>query len=161
VSGYSGIGQSFIAMERGELDGIAIFYSAISSTRPAWLSKKQIKILLQFGPERLEEMKQVPFALDLASTAQDKLLMEAAFAPQSFGRPFVMPPDVPVDRVAAVRQALLKVFSDREFQAAAHKIGIVSNAPRTGEQLQAILRRAHAFPPKVIERLRKLNAPGG
>ena len=41
----------------------------------------------------------------------------------------------------------------------AEKIGLIVNAQRTGEQLQDVIRNAYAAPPRVIERLQKLNAP--
>jgi tripartite-type tricarboxylate transporter receptor subunit TctC len=87
-------------------------------------------------------------------------LMNAAFAPQALGRPLLMPPNVPADRVAAMRKALADTFVDREFQADAEKIGLIVNAPKTGEQLQDVIAKAYATPSRVVERLQKLNNPG-
>jgi tripartite-type tricarboxylate transporter receptor subunit TctC len=148
-------------MERGELDGYpSVFYSALTSTRPNWLRDKQAKAIVQYGPERLKELPDVSFAPDLLTNADDKLLMQAAFAPQALGRPLLMPPNVPADRVAAMRKALADTFTDREFQADAEKIGLIVNAPKTGEQLQDVIAKAYATPSRVVERLQKLNNPG-
>jgi tripartite-type tricarboxylate transporter receptor subunit TctC len=161
INGYPGQNDAFLAMERGELDGYpSVFYSALTSTRPNWLRDKLAKAIIQYGPERLKELGDVPFAPDLLSNEDDKLLMQAAFAPQALGRPLVMPPDVPIDRVAAMRKALADTFADPEFLAEADRMGLAVNAPRTGAQLQAVIRGAYQSPSRVIERLRQLNNPG-
>jgi tripartite-type tricarboxylate transporter receptor subunit TctC len=160
INGYPGQNDAFLAMERGELDGYpSVFYSALTSTRPNWLRDKQAKAIVQYGPERLKEMPNVPFAPDLLTNEDDKLLMQAAFAPQALGRPLLMPPGVPADRVAAMRKALADTFVDKEFQTDAEKIGLIVNAPRTGEQLQDVIAKAYATPSRVVERLQKLNNP--
>jgi tripartite-type tricarboxylate transporter receptor subunit TctC len=161
INGYPGQNDAFLAMERGELDGYpSVFYSALTSTRPNWLRDKQAKAVVQYGPERLKELPDVPFATDLLSNEDDKLLMQAASAPQALGRPLVMPPAVPADRVAAMRKALGDTFTDKEFQADAEKIGLIVNAPKTGEELQEVIAKAYATPSRVVERLQKLNNPG-
>ena len=160
INGYPGQNDAFLAMERGEIDGYpSVFYSALTSTRPNWLRDRLAKAIVQFGPERLKELPDVPFAPDLLTYEDDKLLMQAAFAPQALGRPLVMPPGVPPERVAAVRKALADTFTDHDFIAEADKIGLIVNAPRTGEQLQDVILRAYATPSRVVERLQKLNNP--
>ena len=161
IHGYPGQNDALLAMERGELDGYpSVFYSALTSTRPTWLQEKKAKPIVQYGPERLKELPDVPFVTDLLTNEDDKLLMQAASAPQALGRPLLLPPDVPVDRVAAIRKALADTFSDVQFQADAAKIGLIVNAPQTGQQLQDVIVRAYASPTHVVERIRKLNNPG-
>lgn len=160
INGYPGQNDAFLAMERGELDGYpSVFYSALTSTRPTWLRDKLAKAIVQYGPERLKELPDVPFAPDLLTNADDKLLMQAAFAPQALGRPLLLPPDVPADRVAAMRTAFSDTLNDAKFKADAERIGLIVNAPRTGEQLQKVIVDAYATPSRVVERLRKLNNP--
>jgi len=160
INGYPGQNDAFLAMERGELDGYpSVFYSALTSTRPNWLRDKLAKAIVQYGPARLKELPDVPFATDLLTNEDDRLLMQASSAPQALGRPLLLPPDVPAERVAAMRKALAETFADKEFQADAEKIGLIVNAPQTGEQLQKVITDAYATPPRVVERLRKLNNP--
>jgi tripartite-type tricarboxylate transporter receptor subunit TctC len=160
INGYPGQNDAFLAMERGELDGYpSVFYSALTSTRPTWLKEKRAKAIVQYGPARLTELPDVPFAPDLLTNADDKLLMQAAFAPQALGRPLVAPPGLPADRVAALRKALADTFADAEFKADAQKIGLIVNAPQTGEQLQDVIVKAYATPSRVVERLQQLNNP--
>ena len=160
INGYPGMSDGLLAMERGEIDGYpSAFYSALTSTRPNWLRDKLAKAIVQYGPERLRELPDVPFAPDVITNADDKLLMQAAFAPLALGRPLVMPPGVPADRVAAMRKALADTFADPEFKAEAEKAGLIVNAPRSGDELQRVIVSAYETPPRVVERLRKLNNP--
>jgi tripartite-type tricarboxylate transporter receptor subunit TctC len=160
VNGYPGQNDALLAMERGELDGYpSVFESALTSTRPTWIADKVAKAIVQYGPERLTKLKDVPFAPDLVSNEEDKLLMQAAFTPLALGRPLAMPPDVPADRVAAVRKALNETFADPEFLAEGERLGLAVNAPRTGEQLADVIARAYHSPPQVVARLQKLDNP--
>jgi tripartite-type tricarboxylate transporter receptor subunit TctC len=160
INGYPGMSDGLLAMERGEIDGYpSAFYSALTSTRPNWLRDKLAKAIVQYGPERLGELSDVPFAPDLLANSDDKLLMQAALAPLALGRPLVMPPGVAAERVTMMRKALADTFADAAFKAEAEKIGLIVNAPKTGEQLQDVIVRAYATPSRVVERLHKLNNP--
>ena len=158
INGYKGLNDTFLAMERGEIDGSpSVFYSAITSTRPHWLPDHLAKAILQYGPQPVKDLAGVPFVPDLITAPDDKLLLQAAFAPLALGRPLVMPPGVPAERVAAMRQALADTFADPAFLADAKNIKLVVNAPQTGQQLQDVIDHAYATPPRVIDRLRALN----
>jgi hypothetical protein len=158
INGYKGLNDTFLAMERGEIDGSpSVFYSAITSTRPHWLPDHLAKAILQYGPQPVKDLAGVPFLSDLITAPDDKLLLQAAFAPLALGRPLVMPPGVPAERVAAMRRALADTLADPEFLADAKKIKLVVNAPQTGEQLQGVIDHAYATPPRVVDRLRALN----
>jgi tripartite-type tricarboxylate transporter receptor subunit TctC len=160
INGYPGQNDVLLAMERRELDGHpSAFFSSVRSTRPTWLRDKTAKAIVQYGPERIAELPDVPFALDLVATEEDKLVVQAAFAPLALGRPFLMPPGPPAERVAALRQAFAATMADPEFLAEGEKIGLELSAPRTGEQIQAVMDGAYQSPPRVIDRLRQLNIP--
>ena len=99
------------------------------------------------------------WALDQISDAGDKVLFATATAPNALGRPLLMPPDVPADRLAAVRKALMDTFNDPAFRTEAEKIGLVVNAPRTGRQLHDVVAAAYAAPANVVARVRQLEKP--
>jgi tripartite-type tricarboxylate transporter receptor subunit TctC len=160
INGYPGQNDVLLAMERRELDGHpSAFFSSVRSTRPTWLREKTAKAILQYGPEKLAELPDVPFAPDLVTNDEDKLTMQAAFAPLALGRPFLIPPGVPAERVAALRAAFAATMTDTEFLAEGERMGLGLNAPRTGAQIQEVMERAYQSPPAVIERLRQLNTP--
>jgi tripartite-type tricarboxylate transporter receptor subunit TctC len=158
INGYKGLNETFLAMERGEIDGSpSVFYSAITSTRPRWLPDHLAKPILQYGPRPVVQLAGVPFVSDLVAAPDDKLLLQAAFAPLALGRPLLMPPGVPAERVTAMRRALADTLADAAFIADAEKSGLVVNAPQTGQQLQEVIAQAYATPSRVVDRLRALN----
>lgn len=161
IVGYESQTHAFLAMERGEIDGYpSVFYNSLMSTRPTWYRDKQVKLLVQMGLEKEPAIPEVPFALDLVSNPDDKLMMVAAFAPLQSGRPYLLPPGVPADRVAAMQAAFLDTFKDPDFVAEANKRGLGINAPRSGKQLHELLERVYTkTPPHIVERLRKVATP--
>jgi len=160
VLGYPGQNDVFLAMERGEVDGhTCVYYSALVATRPAWLKDHKVKVLLQSGPEKEPEVGDVPFALDLVRNPEDKLLMNAAFAPLALGRPYAMPPDVPADRVEAMRKAMAAVMKDETFAHEIKALNLQIHGPRTGAQVQSLVASTNALSPRVMSRLQKLVQP--
>jgi tripartite-type tricarboxylate transporter receptor subunit TctC len=158
IVGYPGQTEAFLAMERGEIDGYAsVFYSTLQATKPDWLPEKKIKAIVYYGPEKRPELAEVPYAPAVVTNEDDKALLDAAFAPLALGRPFVMPPGVPADRLAAMRKAMSDTFADPEFIAENKRLGLGANTPRDGAQIQDVIRHTYAAPPRVLERLQKLN----
>lgn len=161
VVGYPGQNESFIAMERGEVDGYpSIFWSALSSTRPDWITQKKVKYIVQYGPEREKGAGETPFVADLLTKSDDKLLLKAAIAPLALGRPYLMPPGVPADRVALIQKAMTETFVDPEFLAEAEKLNLGVNVPRSPEETKRIVDEAYATPSAIVERLRHIAQPG-
>ena len=160
INGYPGQNDVLLAMERREIDGHpSAFFSSVRSTRPTWLRDKTAKAIVQYGAEKLAELPDVPFAPDLVGHDGDRLVMQAAFAPLALGRPLLMPPGVAAERVAALRAAFAATMADPDFLAEGERVGLGLNAPRSGEQIQEVVERAYQSPPRVIDRLRQLNAP--
>ena len=160
INGYPGQNDVLLAMERREIDGHpSAFFSSVRSTRPTWLRDKTAKAIVQYGAEKLAELPDVPFAPDLVGHDGDRLVMQAAFAPLTLGRPLLTPPGVASERVAALRAAFAATMADPDFLAEGERVGLGLNAPRTGEQIQEVVERAYQSPPRVIDRLRQLNAP--
>jgi tripartite-type tricarboxylate transporter receptor subunit TctC len=110
---------------------------------------------MQMGMARDAEFPDVPTALELMSNADDRQLFEIAFAEQVMGRPFVVPPGVPAERVAALRAAFDATMKDPLFLADAEKEK-VEIAPVDGITINNLLDRAYSAPAPVVERLRAL-----
>ena len=160
INGYPGQNDVLLAMERGEIDGHpSAFFSSVRSTRPNWLRDRIAKAIVQYGAQKLAELPDVPFAPDIVANDEDRVVMQAAFAPLALGRPFLMPPGVAPERVAALRAAFAATMADPDFLAEGERVGLGLNAPRSGEQIQEVVERAYQSPPRVIDRLRQLNAP--
>ena len=80
----------------------------------------------------------MPLILELAKTEEQKQSLELALARLEFGRPFFLPPNVPADRVNAIRRAFDATMKDTEFLAEAEKLKIEVD-PLTGEQVAALI----------------------
>jgi tripartite-type tricarboxylate transporter receptor subunit TctC len=157
VAGYPGQNEAYLAIENGEVDTFGITYwSSLTSTKQDWLRDKKIRVLLQYGPTREADLAGVPYGPDLVTSPEDRMLFEAAYSPLTLGRPFVLPPDVPTERVEAFRTAFTQMERDPEFRAEANSIGLQIDSPRTGQELQDELRKIYAMPPDVLDRLRRL-----
>jgi tripartite-type tricarboxylate transporter receptor subunit TctC len=158
VPRYPGQTEALMAMERGEIDGYTdILLGALLVTRADWLSEKKIKPLLYYGPTQPAELTGVPHAQEAVTDEDDRALVEAAFAPLALGRPFAMPPGVPVESLAAMRKALAQTFADPEFRAESKRLGLGADSPQSAEQIAGVIRRVYAMTPHVLDRLRKLD----
>jgi tripartite-type tricarboxylate transporter receptor subunit TctC len=161
IVGYQSQTHAFLAMERGEVDGYpSVFYNSLMATRPTWIKEKKVKLLVQMGLEKEKNLPDVPFALDLLTNPDDKLLSIAAYAPLQSGRPYLMPPGVPADRVAAMQKAMLDTFKDPAFIAEANKRRMDVSSPRSGNELRDLLVRVYTTTPEhIVKRLRKISTP--
>jgi tripartite-type tricarboxylate transporter receptor subunit TctC len=157
IVGYESQTHAFLAMERDEINGYpSVFYNSLMATKPTWLKEGKVKLLVQLGFKE-PAIANVPSVSDLVTKEDDKLLIEAAAAPLTAGRPYLMPPGVPADRVAIMRKAFSDTFKDPDFIADADKRGLGVNAPRDGQALQELIVNVYTkTPPPLVERLRKL-----
>ena len=153
ISGYQGTSDQGLGMERGENDGTTLTYSAIKSTKPDWLSKKLIKVLMQLGDEPVAELKDVPLALDLLTDPNDKLALTTAMATYSIAKPYLLPPSVPPERVIALREAMSKVFKDPEYLAECAKLSLDCTVTSTGEEVVQLLQKIYSGPKEVRDQL--------
>ena len=122
VHGYPGGNEVMLAVERGELGGrCAWSWSAAKATRKSWIEQKRVNIFVQMALSKHPDLPDVPFVMDLAKTDEDRAIFKLVFARQEFAWPYVAPPGVPADRVAALRKAFMETMKDPAFLADAEK----------------------------------------
>ncbi len=149
ISGYSGTGIT-LAMERGEVYGRCGWsWTSFNNQRPTWLKEKKVNILIQLTLKGLPEIGNVPVVIDLAKNPKDKAVLELIFARQALGRPYVMPPDVPADRLAAIRKAFMATARDPKFVAQMKKLRF-NVSPVSGEEMQNIIIKIYKTPPDIV-----------
>lgn len=154
VNGYESTSKIHLAMERGEVHGIAaVNWSSLTSLQPQWLAEKKINLIGQFGMRPHPELKAVPMWLDVARNDADRQAMELLLSRLETGRPFFLPPDVPEARVTALRRAFDATMKDPAFIAEAAKSKL-EVAPMTGRDLAAFVVKLNATPPEVVARVR-------
>jgi len=160
VRGYAGTPQINLAIERGEVQGMGgLGWASVKAQTPHWISEKKIKVLAQYGFKRYPELADVPTMLELAKSDADRQAMTMLFARTEYGRPYFLPPDVPAERVAALRRAFDATMKDQAFIAEAAKLQFEVD-PLTGERVQALVAQLAATPREVVARVRTaLEAP--
>ena len=72
-----------------------------------------------------------------------------------FGRPLVVTPGTPPERLNILREAFAKSMKDPELLAEAKKSKMDVD-PSTAEELEALIKEAMSQPKEVNERVRKL-----
>jgi tripartite-type tricarboxylate transporter receptor subunit TctC len=149
VKGYQGSHEIQLAMERGEVQGICLAYDSLSRWNLARTGR--INVLLQAALEPDPRLHGVPSVADLARSENDRKALALFFARAAAGRPFVAPPDVPADRIAALRAAFDATLRDPAFLEDAQKQNL-HVVPITGRQLSDIIADAHKTPPEVVKR---------
>jgi tripartite-type tricarboxylate transporter receptor subunit TctC len=154
VSGYKSTGAILLAVERGEVQGIGnSSWSNWQTSFSHYLRDGRVSVLMQAGLERNPEIPNVPFALDLAKSPQDRQILELFLAPNTIGRPFAAPPETPADRVAALRSAFDAMVKDGAFVADAKKANM-DLSPVSGIFIQQTLERLFATPPDILVQAR-------
>jgi hypothetical protein len=157
VTGYPGSRELTLAVERGEVQGACgIGWTGLINFYPEWFSKGFIKVIAQLslaGHPDLNKAR-VPLASQLAKNDEDRQVMELVFSQGMFGRPFVLPPGVPPERVAALRKGFMEALATKSLLAEAEKMKL-DLEPISGDDLQALVTRLYASPTRVIERARQ------
>ena len=150
VTGYPGGNEVGLAMERGEVKGRCGWsWSSVKSLHMDWVKDKKIHILVQLSLEKHPDLPNVPLVMDLAKTPDDKGILKVIFTRQVMGRPFLAPPGIPAERVAALRKAFMDTMKDKQFVAAAEKAKL-EITPVPGEKLQNLVKEAYDSPPALV-----------
>ena len=153
--GYPDSGAIGIAMERGEVEGYCSFtLAAIKSARPDWLSEKKINILAQLTVTRASELRDAPLIMDFATDDTTRQALTLAFADQEIGRPVAAPPDVPPDRMKALRLAFDEMIRDPAFLEDARRSTVAVDGPVNAETVENVIGRIYATPRDVVEMFR-------
>jgi len=152
VGGFPASSDVFLAMERGEVEGICESLDSIKIRRPDWIPTRKISILFQGGAAPNPELDGVPFVLDLALTGEQRQALEFLYAGQGIGRPFVAPPDLPPDRLKMLRDAFKATMTDPAFVAEAQKSKL-DLEPEDGEHLAVLIAKIYATPKPIVDKI--------
>jgi tripartite-type tricarboxylate transporter receptor subunit TctC len=151
ISGYPGSNEQRLALERGELEGNCGSWTAIPQD---WIVNHKINALVRFSPKRPADMAaSVPFVNDLASTQEQKDLLDVLNGSGELGRPFIVAKQVPAERVALLRAALEAMVKDESFLSEAQKQNLLLD-PVTGEEAERIIATIYAAPPELTRRVK-------
>ncbi len=142
--------EVFLAMERGELDGLCGYgWGSLKTARPDFIKDKKVNLLLQFSDTSHAELDgKVPVMMDYITNPRDRAMLEIVFGTQEMGRPFVGPPGMPKARLAAIRKAFMDTAKDPVFLKDAVKRRLEID-PISGEEVERLVKRLYKTDKKV------------
>ncbi len=162
VLGYLGSHPIMLAMEKGEVQGACgLAWPSISVTNPNWFGPDgMMRVLVQThikGHPQLNAQG-VPLASQFAHSDEERAAMNLYFSHTSFGRPYLVAPEVPADRVAALRKAFMETMRDPDFVAQAGQAGLDIDAV-DGAEVQRLIGDIYSAPPELIARVKAALRP--
>lgn len=150
ITGYQGVTQMSLAVERREVDAHANTWSGWKTSNREWLDQGKIVILAQILPKAID-LPNVPAVEDMVTGEDERKIVNFVVSGNRIGRPFATPPGVPADRVATLRKAFAATMADAEFQQDASRLN-VDVAPVRGEDIQALVETTTSIDPRLTER---------
>jgi tripartite-type tricarboxylate transporter receptor subunit TctC len=163
VQGYAGGSEIDIAVEKGEVVCRAHSLSAHFGREPfdSWHKKNFDRHLVQTSRKRDASTPDTPTLNEIFDQykvpANSRRVAQILLAAGDFGRPIMVTPGTPAERVKILRDAFLKTMSDPEALAEAKK-GRMDVEPTSGEDLESLVKEIFDSPPEVIERAKKMLA---
>ncbi len=156
VAGYPGSREMMLAIEQGEVAGLCgISVSSIAEAHPDWLASGKFFVLAQEStiPDPELTAEHVPLTGDFAKTEEDKAALELMYSQQDYGRPFIVPPGTPADRLEILRKSFSEALADPATVADAKRMGLALR-PKGGTEVQAVVDKVFTTPPAVVARLK-------
>ena len=157
VKGYPGSREISLAVEQGEAQGnCGVGVSSIEVEHPDWQTSGQYRVIVQEtnkGHPLLDSLH-IPLTYSFAKTDEQRKIMELAYSQEVFGRPFVLPPSVPKERVAALRKAFMEALKDNELLAEAKKQRL-DIQPISGEEVQSLVAKVYSMPAAIVAKTKE------
>lgn len=148
ITGFMGAGPTAVAIEQGEVEVTTIAWSTLTSLHGHWLRDKKVNVIagLDFSDVPVPG---VPKVRDLIDDPKKRALWDFVALPSEFGTAFIAAPEVPAERVRAIRDAFNAMVASPEFLADAKKRLLDVN-PKTGEELDKLFANVGSPSPDVV-----------
>jgi tripartite-type tricarboxylate transporter receptor subunit TctC len=122
IIGYRSASGVDLAMERGEVHARNGYsYGSFERAHPNWIKEGKAYFLFQVGLDTAMGPKGVPLMIDLAQNDEQREILRLFSRTVALGRPYLAPPGLPADRLAALRAAFTATMKDKNFVAAMKK----------------------------------------
>lgn len=148
ITGYVGTGQTFLALERGEVEVSSTSLDSLYARHWDKVKAGDLVPLVVLSGSRLKEFPNTPTVLEFGKSPAEKAFLNVFTNATEMGRSLALPPGVPADRVAAMRAAYDAMVKDPAFQADAKKANL-DVIPASGAELDKFIAAAVAMPPDV------------
>ena len=149
------------ARQRGEVICRAFTIEAFFAREPffTWVKRNFVRILIQTGKTRDERLRDVPTIGELIDKYKTddsgRRLANLLLAGGEFGRPYVLPPNTPGDKVKIIREAFAKTLKDEALLAEA-KTNNLDVEPSNAEELEKLAKEVTSQPPAIVAKMKKL-----
>jgi tripartite-type tricarboxylate transporter receptor subunit TctC len=153
---YSAVTDILHAIETGAVSGACgLTWSSVTVRHPDWLMKGVLRGLVQESAvgAPLATRLGIPLVVNYAATAADREVFSLAYAPQKFGRPFILPPGTLPARVAALRIAFMATLADAGLLADARQASLEID-PVSGQAAEQLVARLYDAPSSAIDQVR-------
>lgn len=155
IPGYAGTRDIDLAMHRGEVNGeCGLYASSIKAQFFDDVKSGRFKLVIQMGPRKSSEFGDIPSVFDYAKTDEERAVLELHFGQLVLGRPLAGPPDIPPDRLSALRDAFGATMKDKDFNTEAQKVGLEID-PATADDVQKLLEHFAKFSPALLAKARQ------
>jgi len=160
IPGYKGSADVKLAMNRGEVQGICgLPWSTVKSFWRQELESGEFRPIQQISGDKTSELPgTVTHYTDFIKTDENRQLFGLLFGVQTLGRIYATPPDVPADRIAALRKAFDETMKDKEFLADAEKTAI-DIIPMDGATVAKMWTEFTSIPAAIVEQAKKVTTP--
>ena len=113
-------------------------------------------LLVQGNLKPHPELPNVPWAVDLAKTAEAKqMILTSARVNGVLNRFYVLPPRTPKDRVVLLRNAFMDTLKDPEFLADAQRAKLDLD-PIDGAGIEKEVRDLFALSPRMVTKMKEI-----
>lgn len=159
IPGYSGTSNIRLAMDQGEVDGMCVWsWESIQATAPERVQNGDYVIISQnTGDKRFDKLPPgVPVAYELAKSEEARQLIRYGITlPKHYQRLYVVSPDVPADRMQALREGVSKTLVDPDFLADTAKAKL-DVSPVPAAEVDKLVTELVNTPPAIKEKLTAL-----
>jgi len=150
VQGYQGSNDLNIAIEKGEVHGrVGSCWECVKVETPNWVAANKVGVMLQLSLKGDPQLGDIPVAVDMAQSEEDRQVLRLVFGNQDMAIPFVAPPGVPEDRLALLRDAFEKTVADAEFRQEAEKMRLAIQ-PSNWKEMKDLVDSIYSSPATVI-----------
>ncbi len=151
VAGYGSAAEVVVAIKRAEVDGRCGWsWSSLISWNRDMFESKELDVVLQLASQKLDELPDVPLVTDVTNDPDQKTALKLIMSRQTMARPYVAPPGIPADRLAALRSAFEATTKDPAFLADAKRQDLEVR-PVNGAEAQALIKEIYATPPALVK----------
>ncbi len=164
VNGYSGTGALYLALERGEIDGICgVDWTALKAQMPGALRDKSMHVLVQFNEQPDPELTEMGVAQPWSHIHRDidhKAVKLMVNFQQAFGKAYFVPPQTPTEQLGLLQKAFTEILNNQRLLKDAKKQRLDVHSVGADEVAHTV-HELYRAPKDVIERLEQLTSDTG